>query len=876
MSLAVGDRLGPYEILSAVGAGGMGEVFRARDTRLQRIVAVKVIRHDLSDQQELQHRFDREARLISGLDHPHICKLFDVGHERDLNFLVMEYLEGESLADRLARGPLPNAEIVVVASQIAAALDAAHRVGIVHRDLKPANIMLTKHGAKLMDFGLAKPVVHEKALAVASSTATAASVATATSTSGNIVGTFGYMAPEVLRGDAVDTRSDIFSFGCVLYEMTCGVRAFRGTSEIQIIAAVLEKEPEPLLKWRPTAPLELSAIVGGCLIKDPESRWQSAGDLVHALSVVGRMEVRPSKARRKIPWVALLLALVCIALTVALAIKGPGDTPRLLRRYSVAIPDSIAFAPAALMPLGVGRPNLAVSKNGEQLIYVGISGNTTQLYLRLNDGNPPRVLPGTEGAHSPFLSPDEKSVGFFADGKLKKVSLAGGPAMVLCDVVLGFGGFWNADGMIYFSPEERSPVFKVSPAGGVPEQVTFDSSPESITPRYWPQMLPSGKGILMGRSRSGIAVYDIANRKLVMLTHSGSYPRWSGSGHILYVDDGLLWALPFDERTLATTGPATLVLDQVQMEQQGAAQFAITDDGTLFYVRGGDDAEASLVWVDQAGTIKDVGLPPHRFGEFRISPDGKTLAVIITDQRKTDLWAYAFEHRMLTRLTDDGRSAAPIFSPDGRKVVYSSYTAESAVLNEVSVDGSHRRTIGKVPGLIKPTRFTPDGKSILFSTLNESSNFICLMDAELGDKRELERSQHLRIFPAISPDGKWLAYVGDDTGKWEIYIRQTSGDDRRWRITTDGGEEPIWDRTGRHLYYRNGDRWMRVDISATPEFHAGQPVQVLKGPFVNIPGYSYDVANDGRFLMLKSEYQDKKATQIEVVENWQGLLKGEK
>ena len=544
---------------------------------------------------------------------------------------------------------------------------------------------------------------------------------------------------------------------------------------------------------------------------------------------------------------------------------------RAVRRYNIVLPDNAPQAPTSLMPLGVGRPNLAISRDGERIVYAGIVGTTPQLFLRTNAGAPARALPGTEGANSPFFSPDGQWVGFFAESKLKKIRLDGGPAVTLCDVVLGFGGSWAEDGYIYFTPGERSAIYRIAASGGVPAQVTTLPALQRFIAYYWPQVLPGGKGILFGNSRAGIGVFNSQTGKSESLTSSGSSPRWSPSGHILYVDESVLWALPFDLGTLKKNGAPIVVVDHVRMEQQGAAQFDISRDDTLIYAAGGDLGDASLVWVDGAGTARDIGLPLKRYGEFRLSPDGKTLAVVISDGLNSDLWAFDLQRKVLTRLTDEGPVRAPIWSPDGKTIVYVSISSGKQHLAELSIGGLQKRVIAFLPGIAVPTGFTPDGRMIAASGVEPAGHTMYLVDVKSGEKHVLESSPYISVFPTVSPDGHWLAYVSDETGRWEIYIRALSKSALRWRISTDGGEEPIWDRSGHRLFFRNGDKWMRVELSTGPAFKASEPVQILAGPYVNIPGYSYDVAADGRFLLLKSEYQDKRTSALEVIENWPAL-----
>ena len=533
------------------------------------------------------------------------------------------------------------------------------------------------------------------------------------------------------------------------------------------------------------------------------------------------------------------------------------------------LPPSAPLAPATYMPLGVGRPTLSISPDGEQIVYVAAVGNSTQLLLRTNGGKDPRPLPGTAGGHSPFFSPNGKWIGFFADAKLKKMSLEGGPPVVVCDAVLPFGGFWSEDDQIYFTPNEAGPVYRVSANGGTPERVAKEFGEYTSNWQSWPELLPGGKVLLLAKARLGIGVYDFAAQRIQWLTKSGSYPRWSPTGHILYLDGGTLWALPFDSKALKPTGPSVLVADQVRMEQQGAAQYAVSPDGTLIYVRGGDVTEASLVWVDRSGAVRDIGLPPRRYGEFRISPDGRTLAVVIQDQAQSDLWLFDIERKSLSRLTRDSYVRAPVWAPDGKRLVYSSNATGENTIFEISVDGSQRRAIVTLDGPGFPMWFCPDGKRVTISAVGTTRS-IRIVNTETGEKVEIGTQGG---FPAVSPDGRWLAYASSQSDRSEVEVRSFGTQAGKWRVSTDGGEEPIWSRNGRTLFYRNGDKWMEVEVTSTPEFRSGRPRQVITGPYVNIPGLSYDVAADGRFLVLKSEYQDKMSGQIEIIQNWPELLK---
>lgn len=878
MPLAAGTRLGPYEIVSLIGAGGMGEVYRARDTRLDRIVAAKILRPELAGRLEIHQRFEREARAISSLDHPHICTLHDVGHADGLDYLVMEYLEGETLARRIARGPLPLASVVEIGTQIASALERAHRERLIHRDLKPSNVMLTRSGAKLMDFGLAKPVTEPVTATVGSTTASSHNQAPITSEN-TIVGTYQYMAPEVLEGRPADARSDIFSLGCVLYEMITGRFAFTGKSRISVLAAILETEPKPISELQPMTPAALEKVVLGCLAKDPDKRWQSAADVAMELGWILHAAA-PIKPRSRSVVKAVLAVIFAIGLATAWVVgrRGGSIAPGPLRRYTILLSPAAPLAPASAMPLGVGRPAIAISSDGEQLVYVGLSGSAPQLFLRTHDGQEPRAIPGTEGAHSPFFSPDNRWVGFFADGKLKKVSLEGGAVISLADAVLGFGGDWAPDNSIVFTPSEFTPLFRVPASGGVAQPITT-STAEKFIAQSWPQVLPGGGAVLLSNSTWGIGIADLQSGELRWFTQSGSFARWSPTGHIVYANGNALWALPFDLRTLSPSGDATLIGEQVRIEQQGAAQFALGPDNTLYYARGADLTQASFVWVDRNGVATDIGVPPKYFGEFRISPDGKSLAVVIRDQDRFDLWRYDIDRKTLWRLTHGGGVRAPLWTHDGKNILYTLRKGSQTSLVEISPDGTRSRTVTSLPATFYATSIGADGRTVAFRTNDMDQNgrttrtTMWMVDLPTGAQRVLWSEPYGEGFPALSPDGRWIAYFSDESGRWEIYVRGLRELAAKYRVSTAGGEEPIWSPDSKKLFYRFGDQWMEVEIAAGPEFHSGTSRVILTGPYVNIPGYSYDVAPDGRFLLLKSEDQNRRITQIEVVENWPQLLK---
>src|ERR1700680_1848982 len=592
MALAPGTRLGPYEIAAPLGAGGMGEVYRARDTRLERTVAIKILSSHLSDDATLRQRFEREAKAISSLNHPHICVLHDVGHQGDTDFLVMEYLEGETLAARLEKGPRPLDQVLRYAIEIADALDRAHRQGVVHRDLKPGNIMLTKSGAKLLDFGLAKatqPSAEDATLAAA------ALRTTPVTQQGTIVGTFQYMSPEQVEGAEVDARSDIFSFGVVLYEMLTGQRAFQGKSRLSVASAIVEKDPEPIAKLLPLTPPALERTIRRCLAKDPEDRWQTARDLELELTWIAeggsQVTLAPAAAAKGIGerWRGALLwgvvSLLLAAITGLAILHLKPTPPRPVTRTVITLPPGQRLA-------GLDQPALAISPDGNYLAYVAIQGGTQQLYLRAMDNLEAKSVLGTEGATGPFFSPDGQWLGFVADGKLKKVSVSGGAALTLGDVAQPRGASSGSQGTIAFAPTAVSALQQVSDAGGASQPLTRLAKGENS--HRWPEFLPGGKAVLFSAALTSsswvnaqVAVHSVVTGERRNLVQLGPQPRYAPSGHLVYAQAGTLMAVPFDPQGLAVTGTAVPVVEGVlQSTLSGAAQYSLSATGSLVYATG--------------------------------------------------------------------------------------------------------------------------------------------------------------------------------------------------------------------------------------------------------------------------------------------------
>jgi eukaryotic-like serine/threonine-protein kinase len=892
MGLPSGTQLGPYEILSALGAGGMGEVYKARDTRLDRIVAIKILPDHLAGRPELRERFDREARAISSLNHSHICTLYDVGHKDATAYLVMEYLEGQTLAERLAKGPLPLEQVLQCAIEIADALDKAHRQGITHRDLKPGNIMLTKSGAKLLDFGLAKAAVP---LASGGTLTDEVTRTTPVTQQGTIVGTFQYMSPEQVEGKEVDARSDIFSFGAVLYEMLTGRRAFPGKSQLSVASAILEKDPEPISTLQPLTPPALERAVKHCLAKEPDDRWQTARDLELELKWIAEggsqagvlAPTVPAKGIRALGRRPLILsagALLLGAAVASLAVwnlkPAPTTPPKAVSRFTITLP------PGQQLAVPDTGPAIALSPDGTHLVYVTRQGGTQQLYLRAMDSLEARPIPGTEGAiggtsfAEPFFSPDSQWIGFFAGGKLKKVSVSGGTALTLFDVSVLTGASWGSQGTIIFGGF-AGPLWQVSDAGGTPQPLARLEKGETIN--GWPEFLPGGKAVLFAAGTSGInwtnaqiAVHSVATGERRSLIQGGMYPHYAPSGHLVYAQGGTLMAVPFDPQRLTLTGAAVPVVEGVlQSTTNGDAQSSFSATGSLVYVPGGvQAAQLRLVWVNRNGAEQSLAVPVHAYGQPRLSPDGRRVAVGIAEHER-QVWLYDLSRETLTRLTFQGNNnAVPFWTPDGKRIAFTSNKEGPRNLFWQLADGSgglERLTTSEYIHI--PGSWSPDGQLLAFAEVNSTTGYDIWV-LRLGERKAQPflRTPFNEAAPQFSPDGRWLAYISDESGRNEIYVQPYPGPGGKWQISTEGGREPLWNRNGRELFYRSGNKMMAVQITTQPSFSAGTPKVLFEGQYqlLALSTPNYDVSPDGqRFLMLKPIDQAAAApTQINVVLNW--------
>ena len=880
MALADGTRLGPYEILSPIGAGGMGEVYRAKDTRLDRTVAIKVLPSHLSSDTELRQRFEREAKAVSSLNHPHICTLYEFDTQDGTDFIVMEYLEGETLAARLTKGPMQTDQVLRYAIEISDALDKAHRQGVVHRDLKPGNIMLTKSGAKLLDFGLAK--LRDTQFSTSDAGVSALTITTENrglTGAGTILGTFQYMAPEQLEGKEADARTDIFAFGAVVYEMATGRNAFEGKSQASLIGAIMTSDPPPISTLQPVTPPALDHIVQRCLAKDPDDRFDTAHDVMLDLQWISERGskagmpapvVAHRKNRERIVWaIAVLLVAIVAAISVWYLKPQPPEESRRVAHFNITPPQT-----APLMITGP-IPDVAISPDGTHVAYHGRVVGGQQLYLSSVGQFDATPIRGTEGqfVSHPSFSPDGSEIAFIVgpSDELKKVSIRGGVPATLATLPL-MSGCWGADGSIILGTA-RTGLFRVAAAGVEPEALTTPDSEKGETRHHWPETLPNGQAVLFTINTgqgSQIAVLDLETKDYKYLGISGINPHYSPTGHIVYGRDEALWAVAFDLNSLAITGNPVAVLENINTKPNtGVVNFSLSDEGSLLYVPSTSASEQMLVWVDREGKEDPFNAELRQYEWPRISTDGQRVVVVVVDTDNTDVWIHDLKHSTQTRLTrDPSFDAHPIWTPDGKRIVFASAREGSVGLYRKRADGTGPVDL-LMTGNAAPSSWSADGQLLFYLGQN-----IGVLPMEGERMQRLLLDEEFREYdPEVSPDGRWIAYTSDESDQKEIYVRPFPNlDERKWTISRGGGETPVWSPDGRELFYRNDDKMMVVDIVAESSFSHGVAKELFEEPYSYGDGRQYDIHPDGkRFLMIKEVKQTE--PQLIVVQNWFEELK---
>jgi eukaryotic-like serine/threonine-protein kinase len=877
MTLTAGTKLGPYQIESLLGAGGMGEVYRARDTRLDRTVAIKILTQGVADTPEVRQRFEREARAVSSLSHPHICVLYDVGNQDGIEYLVMEYLEGETLAARIARNPLSTTELLRTASQIADALDKAHRQGIVHRDLKPANVMMTRTGAKLLDFGLAK----DEEILQSGDPGSSPTMSRPLTVQGTILGTMQYMSPEQLEGKPADARSDIFSFGAVVYEMATGRKAFEAKSHASLIAAILKEEPRPMREVQPLTPPQLEPIVKACLAKDPDERPQSAHDLKLQLewmreasgsssSQTQSGSSSPSSAppsRGRIAGIVLASALCTLLAAAALAyFFKPHAAPAERLEFTVSLDEEmshLALSPDGRM-LAIIAPDPASGINMVSTQRVGSQGVT--------------VLAGTEGASYPFWSPDDAYLGFFADGKLKKVALSGGSPQILATATSGRGGAWGRRGVIVFSPQAAGWLWKINADGSGLAALTeksFDST--KIVSHRWPLFMPDGEHLVFlamtfntaQADARGVYFTSLANdaRRVLSLSGTGSNLGYA-NGTLFYADEKqALRAITIDPKKGDVTGDVRLVADHIGFQPSVAwGAFSAAENGSIVYNTTLGAGMSQLTWYDRAGkeqgNVGEVGV----LSNPTLSPDGGRVVVDVADSKANtvNLWVSDLRRNTFSRFTfDTSEDVAGVWSRDGSSIAFRSLQAHDTDLQVKQSQGLTPAVNifsmieeARVTDDLVPNAWTPDGQKLLTAMQPaEGGTQLALISLKGGKPEPFLKSNASESNGQISPDGKWVAYASNESGDWEIYVTTFPAAAGKWQVSQGGGSEPRWRGDGKEILYVGAKSTITaVPVSTEAGFSSGNPVPLfrtqLRASVSSTDAFTYDVTKDGqRFLV---------------------------
>jgi serine/threonine protein kinase len=918
MTLTPGTKLGPYEIQSLLGAGGMGEVYRARDTRLGRDVAIKVLPAHLSSDPDLRQRMEREAKAISSLNHPHICTLHDVGSQDGIDFLVMEHLEGETLADRLQRGALPLEEALEIGREIAEALDKAHRRGIVHRDLKPGNVMLTKNGPKLMDFGLAKPSPGVSSGSAASpltpttptmSIAALTALASPLTQKGTVVGTFQYMAPEVLQGAEADARSDIFSFGCLLYEMLTGRRAFEGKSQFSVLGAILDKEPERISTVLPDSHPRLDETVWVCLAKTPDRRYGCMHDVQIQLEAsaegpkVASLQappLKPASHSSRLPWlIAGIAALLAISVATAYILQAPKSVP--VMRSSILPPTDTSFV--TMVPAS-GPPVL--SPDGTRMAFTARDAKSkVLLYVQSLNSLTAQSVPGTDDAMYPFWSPDSKQIAFFAAGKLKKISADGGPPQDICDTGSGRGGAWGKNGVIVFTPSSNQSLFSVPAAGGTPEPASKLDVAKGENSHRWPWFLPDGKHFIYWSrtSRPGespvIYIGELGSLQARSLTKSDTMAQYA-SGHLLFLRGQTLMAQVFNPGRMELSGEPQPIAEHVAVNGSTIrAMFSASETGTLVYQSGEASTGWDLVWFGRDGKPIETVAQASRYIGPSLSPDGTrfVVSIFVGNQGIADNWIFDLARTTRTRMTFSS-SVTPYanlggatWTPDSKTIFYTAVSQGVFRIYGKAADGSssERLILDSGDASAYPSSVSPDGRYLVYmKRLNpnqtgndQTGNHIWALPLSAegkpadGKPFPIVQDAFDEKAPIVSPDGTWLAYQSNESGRAEIYITAFPAGGAKWQVSSNGGTMPKWRRDGKELFFADPqDNIVAVDVNTSGNaVKLGAPHALFQAVGIQRDFGPFDVTADGKKFLINSGNLKEGTEPVTLVQNWPAELK---
>ena len=870
----LGKSLVHYEISAQIGKGGMGEVYQAKDTKLGRDVAIKVLPEEFALDTDRVARFQREAKLLASLNHPNIAAIHGLEESEGIHFLVMELIEGDTLRDRIKSGPIPVEEALKLALQMAEALEAAHESGVIHRDLKPANIKVTPDGkVKVLDFGLAKAYAGDSDKMDPTDSPTLSAAATR---QGVILGTAAYMSPEQARGEAVDKKADIWAFGVVLFEMLTGRQVFTGRTVSDTLASVLAREPE----WNglpPNLHNRIRLLLDRCLEKNPKDRYGSISDarvdIQRALddpSGLFVQSIQPSKLRKKLrlglPWVAAITIFGIIVAGMVVWYLRPHERGQVIR-FDFDLPEDQGFTNEA-------RAVVAVSRDGMKVVYVA----NQQLYLRNLNELTARPIPGSdENPAIPFFSPDGRWIGYWStvdgQGQLKKIRVTGGAPVTLCNTGSPFGACWDDNDIILFGQEDG--IMSVSANGG-PAGLLIESKRQV----HGPQILPGGKWVLFTIASSAlvtrwddsqIVAQSLESGERKILVSGGSDARYVPTGHLVYARGDVLHAIAFDAENLEVTGGSTPLIEELRRVPRpamnsGTANYGFSDGGMLVYAVGGarDIQERGFVWVDREGNEEPLAPQPNYYLDPKLSPDGTKVALTIVTGGNEDIWVWDLVRENMTRLTFHGAyDNNPIWTPDGKRIVFASNREEAFGVYWKAADGTGEvEQLGSVSGAqILPSSWSKDGKDLIVEVVTDESGSVDIISMSMeGDhvSKQLLQGEYIKANPQISPDGRWIAFFSQESGQSEVYVHPfPSVNSGKWQISTNEGQEPRWSPDGRELYYRAGNDFgkiMMVEVETEPTFRASSPKKLFQGAYFFLaPGHSWDVHPDGkRFLMMKS------------------------